>query len=127
MCGKRSLVGLLLAIVLICPAVSRADSDRATVVRRAERMCVKKQFAEAEQVYAGLLERAADTEERFGIRRKLAVVLAAQEDRQTLAKATVEGILSDYAGHARLPHAIHEIAESYAEGAQASPGFLRIE
>ena len=112
MCRKWLLLVLVFVGVALCPGISRADGDRAALAKQAERMCIKKQFAEAEQVYVGLLEGAADAEERFGIVRKLAAVLVAQEDKQVLAKATVEGILSDYADHARLPHAIHEIAES---------------
>jgi len=81
--------------------VKGAASDRAALAKQAEGMCIRREFAEAEAVYVGLLDGAGDSEERFGIARRLAAVLAAQDDKQALAKAAVEGILSDYADNAR--------------------------
>ena len=108
---KRMLFTLvaLCALIAVWPALGAEGA--ADQLKQAERLCTKKQFAEAEQVYLGALERVADAEQRFAIVRKLAGVFVAQ-DKLAQAKTTVEQILSDYAQHARLPHAIHEIAES---------------
>jgi len=86
--------GLVLAGLVVCPAVGwAAASDRAAFAKRAERMCVKKQVAEEEAVYVGLLDGAGDSEERFGVARKLAAVLAVQEDKQGPALAGRASVL----------------------------------
>ncbi len=109
MARKQYLRMLALAAVLVSAvSVVRAD-DLAAQEKMAERLCIKKQFAQAEQVYQGMLDQAGDPEKRFGAARKLAAVLTAQDDKQPAAKAAIAGILTDYA---RLPHAIHEIAEN---------------
>ncbi len=112
MARKRYLLMWALAAVLVSAVSVVGADDLAAQEKMAERLCIKKQFAQAEQVYQGMLDQAGDPEKRFGAARKLAAVLTAQDDKQPAAKAAIAGILTDYADHARLPHAIHEIAEN---------------
>ncbi len=115
MARKQLLLMLALAAVLVSAASVVGADDLAAQEKMAERLCIKKQFAQAEQVYLRIIEQATDSEERFFFARKLAAVLAVQEKKQALGKATVEGILTDYADHTRLPHAIHAVAENCYE------------
>jgi tetratricopeptide (TPR) repeat protein len=99
----------LCALILV--SSSYGAEDLAEQIKQAERLCVKRQFTDAERIYLNIVQQAADAEQRFSAQRKLAAVYVAQ-DKQPLATALVQNILSDYAKHERLPHAIHEIAES---------------
>ena len=96
--------------------VGLAPADFDVQARAAERLCIKRQFAQAERVYLGMTDQA-DSKQRFEIAARLASVLTAQEGNQPLAKTTMATILLDYSGHAQLPGVIRSIAEDcYAFG-----------
>jgi len=116
-----SLFGALGLLGLLWSSFAFGANDTADQLKQAERLCIKKQFDQAEQVYLNIVQQATDAEQRFSAQRKLAAVYVAQ-DKQPLATALVQNILSDYAQHERLPHAIHEITESchkFGQGVKA--------
>jgi len=107
----KSLIVLLSVYALVLSNAGFGAESPAELIKQAEQLCVKKQFREAEEIYLNIIRQATDAEQRFSAQRKLAAVYVA-EDKQPLATALVRNILADYAQHERLPHAIHEIAES---------------
>ncbi len=96
-------------------AAQLAFSDTAADLKQAEELHKAGQYTLAEQVYLKVASEAdpnnpAAMEAAFNARRKLPLIYLATE-RQPQAKEAVQQLLSKYAQHQSLPHALHEIVE----------------
>jgi len=69
------------------------------------------EFQQAETLYNSVIADRPGSEEAFTARRKL-VALDIVQDKVAEANAGLGAMMSEYAAHERLPHAVHEIAEA---------------
>ena len=107
-----SLIGLLLPVLL---ATQSAFADTAADLKQAEALYKAGQYAQAEQAYLKVIREAdpnkpAESQAAFNATKSLPLVYIAT-DRLPQARDAVQQLLTKYAQHESLPHAIHEIAE----------------
>jgi tetratricopeptide (TPR) repeat protein len=105
-------LGLFVPVLLLAPS---AWADVAADLKQAEELRKAGQYAQAEPVYLKVIQEAdpnkpADLEAAFNARKKLPLVYLAT-DRLPQAKEAILQLLSRHAGHALLPHALHEMVE----------------
>jgi TolA-binding protein len=102
----------LFVLLLLAPS---AWADVTADLKQAEELRQAGQYAQAEPVYLKVIQGAdpnkpADLEAAFNARKKLPLVYLAT-DKLPLAKEAIQQLLSRHAGHALLPHALHEMVE----------------
>jgi len=109
---KKLSILLALPVLLIYggPA-GKCLADVASDLQQAETYVKRGEYAAAEQIYVQIASDHPGTEHAFAAQRKLAYVYIAL-DQPVEAQAAFAKMLTDFAGHERLPHAIHEIAEN---------------
>jgi len=108
MCKKIILVAFFpLLLMAALPALADVGSD----LQEAETHVKRGNYAAAEQIYVQIAADHPGTEHAFAAQRKLAYIYITM-DQPVEAQAAFAKMLTDFAGHERLPHAIHEIAEN---------------
>ena len=108
MCKRISLFSILAVLLHTTVPVVAGIPEQ---LEQAERLCATGRLADAEQVYRSLVEQANTADQKNKMQRKLAALLAVQ-GKLSSARDVVETVLAGHAEHERLPHAIHEIAET---------------
>jgi TolA-binding protein len=96
-----------------------AFADTAADMKTAQKLYKGGKFAQAEQNYQNVINKAdpgspEDLDRVFKARKKLPLVYLAT-GQQPKAKAAVQELLARHSGAERLPHAVHEIVEKAKE------------
>lgn len=109
--SKRILyVPTVLCVLLLSEMAGECFADASTQLEQAEKYRKKGQYEQAGALYEQILTGFPGTDYAFQAHRNLPGIYIAM-DRQADSQAAFEEMLTDYAEHERLPHAVHEVVE----------------
>jgi len=101
-------IGLLLSVLT---AVQAGLADTAADLKQAEGLVKAGQYAQAEPIYRKVLQSDPNNAEAVHQSEKTLARIFVATDRLPQAQEAIEQLLTRSAGHARLPHALHEILD----------------
>ena len=120
--SSTPLASILFSLVLLwpvpCLAAETPGGSVAAQFQKAEQLENTSQSAEAVKVYQQIITASPGSEDAFKAYRQLTCTLVSMNDLAQ-ARSTVEKMLSEFARHARLPHAVHEVVETCARASKA--------